>query len=353
MSFRANLVAVVVEFSSMAPGDNDNAGTQSASAIPAPMAFFQLIARRFGSDATLRQAILEGTGVSADELDDPRTEISFAQHMRQVDNMDRLFGDGWLLDAPELWNTAARAPLGVAVATSATVAEALEVAAGHLGEALPRQRVRLVRLKGAVALRHESRLALSDRQRRFVVSGVLLGLGAMFGDLLGPARSKMRLEFEWPAPAWRERLEAAFGCETHWEEPFNSLVVPAELLDLRSPLADPALHEMALASLESRGRGKADGMRAQVERLLARSESGRLSSQEAARTLGMSQRTFVRRLTDEAAQHRELVDTELKGRARRLLDAGVLTRAEIAARLGFADATGFSRACRRWFRSGG
>lgn len=335
----------------MAPGDSNNAGTRSGGAYPAPIAFFQLIARRFGADPALREAILEGTGLTVANLDDPRTEISFAQQLRQVDNMDRLFGEGWLFEAPELWNTAARAPLGVAVATSATVAEALEVAARHLGDALPRQRVRLVRTADTVALRHENRFALSEGQHRFIVSGVLLGLAAMFGDLLGPARSKMRLEFQWRAPAWREKLEIAAGCEVHWSAPANALVVPAELLDVRSALADPSLHEVVLAALESRRRANAGGMRAQVERLLAKSESGRVSAGEIARALGMSQRTLVRRLSEEGAQYRELLDVELKSRASRFLDADVLTRAEIASRLGFADATGFSRACRRWFRA--
>jgi AraC-like DNA-binding protein len=321
-------------------------------ADPAPLAFFQLIARRFGVDQALCHAILEGTGVTAADLDDPHTEINFAQQLRQADNMDRLFGEGWLLDAPELWNTAARGPLGVAVATSETVAEAMEVVARHLGDALPRQRVILVRSAEATALRHDAPAALSDSQRRFLVTGVMLGLGAMFGDLVGPARSEIRLEFQWRAPAWAERLQAALDCETVWGARANAVVIPAQLLDLRSPLADAALHEVALASLESRRRSGAEGLRAQAQRLLAKSETGRLSSSDAAKALGLSLRTLVRRLSEEGAQYRELIDSELKSRAQRFLDAGVLSRAEIAARLGFADSSGFSRACRRWFRSG-
>jgi AraC-like DNA-binding protein len=339
----------MVKIASMVPGDSAN----MHGADPAPLAFFQLIARRFGSDAALRDAILDGTGVSAAGLDDPRTEISFVQQLRQVDNMNRLFGEGWLLDAPEIWNTATRAPLGVAVVTSATVAEALEVVSRHLSDALPRQRVSLVRSAGATTLRLNSPAELTDSQRRFTVTGVMLGLGAMFGDLVGLERSALRLEFQWGEPSWGAKLAAALGCETGWNAGANALLVPVRLLQIRSPLADPALHEVALASLESRKRSAADGMRAQTERLLAKSESGRLSSSEAARALGLSLRTLVRRLSDEGAQYRDLVDAELKSRAQRFLDAGVLTRSEIAARLGFADSSGLSRACRRWFREAG
>jgi AraC-like DNA-binding protein len=201
-----------------------------------------------------------------------------------------------------------------------------------------------------MALRHDTSVELSDSQRRFTVTGVMLGLGVMFGDLVGPARSEIRLEFEWSEPPWGERLEAALECQAGWGAPANALVVPASLLGLRSPLADAALHEVALASFASRRRLGAEGMRAQTERLLAKSESGRLASSAAAAALGLSLRTLVRRLSQEGAQYRDLVDSELRSRAQRFLEAGVLSRSEIAARLGFADSTGFSRACRRWFR---
>jgi AraC-like DNA-binding protein len=324
---------------------------QGAGATAAPLAYFQLIVRRFGVDAAQRDAILQGTGVTAESLDDPHTEITFGQQLRQSENMDRLFGEGWLIEAPELWETAARGPLGMAVATSATVAEALEVVARHLGEALPPLQAKLARLDEDIALVATSPAGLTVGQRRFLATGVLLGLGAMFGELLGPERSHIRLEFVWPRPTWAERLEAALGCETCWNAPANALVIPARLLGVRSPLADAELHEVALKGVGTRVRLSAGGTRGQAERLLAKSESGRLPANAAAEALGLSLRTFVRRLSEEGVQYRDLVDVELKSRARRFLDANVLTRAEIASRLGFADSTGFSRACRRWFKS--
>jgi AraC-like DNA-binding protein len=89
-----------------------------------------------------------------------------------------------------------------------------------------------------------------------------------------------------------------------------------------------------------------------VRHLLARSDNGRVSAAMAARALGLSQRTLARRLAEAGATYRELADAELKVRASRWLAGGVLSKAEIGERLGFADATGFSRACRRWFRNG-
>jgi AraC-like DNA-binding protein len=60
---------------------------------------------------------------------------------------------------------------------------------------------------------------------------------------------------------------------------------------------------------------------------------------------------LIRRLADAGVGYRELTEAELKAKAARLLEGGVLSHAEISERLGFADPTGFSRACRTWFRS--
>jgi AraC-like DNA-binding protein len=91
-------------------------------------------------------------------------------------------------------------------------------------------------------------------------------------------------------------------------------------------------------------------LKIRLSRLLARSETGRLSIGDAANSLGLSQRTLTRRLAETGLSYRDVVDTELRRRARLWLDVGTLSRAEIGERLGFSDAGSFGRALRRWFK---
>jgi AraC-like DNA-binding protein len=91
-------------------------------------------------------------------------------------------------------------------------------------------------------------------------------------------------------------------------------------------------------------------VRARVERMLSSMPSGRLDADAAARALGVSRRTLVRRLAESGANFSALLDAELKRRAERLIAADALSHAQIGERLGYADPTSFSRACRRWFR---
>ena len=87
--------------------------------------YFQQIVHRFGDSPTTRTAILEGTGISEAEVDAAPMEIALVQQLRQFDNMDRLFGEDWALNAPELWRPAAHGALGVAVSSAPDVARAV------------------------------------------------------------------------------------------------------------------------------------------------------------------------------------------------------------------------------------
>ena len=57
----------------------------------------------------------------------------------------------------------------------------------------------------------------------------------------------------------------------------------------------------------------------------------------------------MRRLEVADCAFRPLLDGVLRERARTMLAAGTQSRDEMAAALGYTDATSFSRACRRWF----
>lgn len=319
---------------------------------PSPANYFHLIVRRFGDTPAARAAILEGTGVGEAEIDHPQSEIGLLQQLRQFDNMTALYGEGWVLLAPELWRPAAHGPLGVAVVSSPDLGGAVALLAKYVSAHTPNQHLQLIRGSNATILRHELPIPLREDQLHTVVEAIFLALSAMLGIILGSAQSALRYEFAWPEPGYGGRLRGALAGETRWSAPVNAVVIPKRLLGVRSPLANASLCRHAVELLDHAA-GIADGpgaVKGRVEGLLTRSDTGRVPSQVAARALGLSQRTLARRLAEAGVGYRDLVDAELRARARRWLEAGVLSRAEIGERLGFADASGFSRASRRWFK---
>jgi AraC-like DNA-binding protein len=320
---------------------------------PVPGAYFRLISRRFGRNEELRAAIFEGVDIDEDELDDPDLEINFCQQMRQVDNLNRLLGQEWILDVPEAWSPEAHGAIGVAIMSAPSIGAAAETLAKYLPVHISHQRLRLFREADSIVLRHGMNVPVTESQRQTMVELFFLALANLLGWPLGAARSELRFEFSRTEPRYAERLGKALGGQVRWGADADAMIVPKRLLKVRSPVADPVMHHTALERVEQARRSTiaAEGLKGRVERLLAHSGAGRVSSDAAAQALGLSRRTLVRRLASAGLNYRDLVDAELKARARRLLDEGVLSRAEIGERLGFADATGFSRACRRWFKA--
>jgi AraC-like DNA-binding protein len=317
---------------------------------PSRICYFRLAAQRFGATHSQRETILEGTGVCATEIDDLQTEISFPQLMRLIGNMNRLYGEGWFLGAPELWTMACFRPLGVAAVTAPNLGAALDVVVQHLPVGVTQQRLNLQQQSGAALLRHIVASAATEGEHRFLAFSVLLGLSTIFEGILGAQKSALSYEFIWSEPPYGADLEKALGGPVRWGAAVNAMIIPRRLLGVSSPLTDPVLHWGAVESLmEARRRSMSEGVKERIERLLSQSEFPRVRFDEAARMLGLSQRTLTRRLFEQGVSYRALVDSELRQRARHWLDSGLLAHAEIAERLGFSEMTSFNRACRRWF----
>jgi AraC-like DNA-binding protein len=318
-----------------------------------PTRYFQLVLRRFGVTPEMREAMLQGVGVSSEQAEAPGLKINLLQQIRQAENMNRLFGEGWLLEAPELWRPSAHAAIGVAVVNAPTVGQALEALVTHLSLVMPRHGVRLDPEGELTALRFAADVTHTVSWEKLVAEMTLLGLASSLGWPLGEAAREMTFDYQWSEPAYGARLAEILGGEVRWAAGANAIKIPTRRLELHSSFSDPPLFEQALKQLSevTEALHAPDGLKGQVERLLARSQSGRLPVQAAAEALGVSDRTLERRLAEEGAHFRDLIDAELRSRARRMLAANVLTRTEIAEQLGFADITGFSRAYRRWFKT--
>ena len=83
-------------------------------------------------------------------------------------------------------------------------------------------------------------------------------------------------------------------------------------------------------------------------RLRAALAHGRADPERLASLIGVSERTLQRRLQDQGRSFSAVVDEFRHGEAVRLLQDKRLHPVQIAARLGYAEQTSFTRAFRRW-----
>ncbi|SLN31301.1 helix-turn-helix domain-containing protein [Ruegeria meonggei] len=128
-------------------------------------------------------------------------------------------------------------------------------------------------------------------------------------------------------------------------------VLALSSLDIPVPTYDSNLREHLLEYGErvmAERRSPKQRLRAQVEGLITRSLPGAIiQAEDVAANLGMSPRTFARRLKDEGASYRDIVDDLRCDLAQTFITNG-MPLSEIAFSLGYADQPAFSTAFKRW-----
>ena len=319
--------------------------------IPAPAGYVRFLLKRFGTTEALREALIRGTDIDEARLQQSGAEVTLYTFVTLSQNLTREIGEAWPLDAMAAWSNAMQGALEVAVRSSPNVGDGMDVVRrfGHVRA--PFLGIELQRDRKSLHLLCRNTVEIEPAAWRSLSLTVMLGVTGMLAPLMEGRASDMEVRFPWPQPSYVSRLREALAAQVAFGGKELSLSVPLGLCAEPLPFADVRLHASAIAELESTsGRiHESNRLLLKLQDLLSRKRRGRLNEEEAALELGMSRRTLVRRLSESGTSFRQLLDAELKARARGLLDEGRLSRTEMADALGFDDPTSFSRACRRWF----
>jgi AraC-like DNA-binding protein len=141
------------------------------------------------------------------------------------------------------------------------------------------------------------------------------------------------------------------GCDVEYDAYADEMSFDATLMELPLVGYDPFLNELMVKDCEDaiaeRG-SNVSPFRTMVENtiapLLPHAEA---QAKAVARRLGLSERTFARRLTAEGLSFAEILDQLRRDLAVRYLEED-LQASQIAWLLGFQQLSSFSHACRRW-----
>lgn len=170
---------------------------------------------------------------------------------------------------------------------------------------------------------------------------------------VGPTWRPLEVHFEHAAPANLQGHQALFGAPLYFDQAANELIFPASDLAVRGNMIDRRVSpivEHYLEMLNSR-KAAAQSLNDDVRRLVSDHfpGDGQLAALDAARTSGMSLRTFQRALRKGGENFSTIKQDKRRTLAENYLAASDLSITEIAHILGYADAACFTRACRRWF----
>lgn len=193
----------------------------------------------------------------------------------------------------------------------------------------------------------QGELAFSPHQIEAVLSAVV----SLAGWVTGRELRARRVQFSQAQLGPLEGYRRIFACPVEFEQAFSGLLVDNALLDLPLPQADALvakLHEQhlatRLANLNQTVEPQAD-LRAWLASRLGPTVPRRA---EAARQLGMGERTLARRLAEQGKTFDSLLDQVRREQALQRVREGREPLADIAQSLGFAEASTFYRAFKRW-----
>jgi len=212
-------------------------------------------------------------------------------------------------------------------------------------------RVERVGDEHVVAIEHEPRVVAMVEPMEMLV----LGTARMAMDLLRPsgAARPREIRFRHRARHSPSLYEPVVGADVavRFEAAFDGIVFASHWLDRPLQGGDPRMGHYLVRHAESMLADVAaepsfeEKVRAAIEARLA---SGEADARHVARSLGTSVRSLQRELKTRGTSFSSELDRVRKDRALVLLGRPELTIAEVAFRLGYAEARVFYRSFRRW-----
>jgi AraC-like DNA-binding protein len=301
------------------------------------------------------EALLAGTGLSADQLVDPNHRCEFAPLRRLLMNAIRQSGDPHLgLRLARQFEPTYIGLPAYAAMNAASFRDALAVLNRFFAIAFP-----AVEFDHSEVLadpgRHEAAVCLRPR---FAFDGIeyfarisaLIACEGLFRGMLRMDRVVDRIETAVGEPEGWADVRHEIDYPVVFGAGADRLVFPTAYLDRPLPAHDPVNHTRLTGLCETFALALAIKPRAaaQVLAFLERQPALTASVAEVALALGYSERNLRRQLERSGTSYRKLFDEVRANRARSLLGTTDRAIQTIAFDLGFETPSNFARSFRRW-----
>lgn len=190
--------------------------------------------------------------------------------------------------------------------------------------------------------------------RRFVIDRDMVGTFQLINDLqmhLGIVVHPQRVVFPYPKPKEYKAYEQHFGCPVQFEGEAGQILFRNEDAMLPFPSSNRTVHLMyknqcdqLLQKRETRMTRLCEQVSAHLDLFIEEFPS----AEDVARTFGIPERSFRRKLSAESSSFRKILDTVRYAKACQLLRDKNLSIDAVAAKLGYAESAAFNHAFQRW-----
>ncbi len=295
-------------------------------------------------------ALFAKAGLSPAALGNDDTAVAAGELQALVSTAVQRSGSPWLgLELGAAAQPFSHGAVGFAAITSGSLRQALEVAVRYIALRAPALRLELQQGSRDTRLQVHTPVDLGIA-RQFVLEAVAVMLDRVLQAISGRRLDALEYSLPWPEPAWSRHYAAYLTGRLRFGAARMTIRFPDALLDAPCISADPAAFALARQECERRlqqGASERD-LASRIRRQLWQCEGTFPTARAAAHQFGLSLRTLHRSLAGAGCRYQGLVDEARRERACRLLRETDTPIHAIAERLGFADASNFSRCFRRW-----
>lgn len=195
---------------------------------------------------------------------------------------------------------------------------------------------------------------LPEKAYRFRMDGEMSGTYQLALDLqkhLGIDVTPQKVEMPYPEPPEAQAYEAHFQCPVVFGARVCRFWMANKFLSIPFPTANRTANEMYRAQCDqllTRRHESESGVAEEVRRYLDMFRGDFPSAADAGRVFGLPERSFRRRLSEENASFRQLLEEIRYRKARQYLGDTAEPVDRIAQQLGYAESAAFIHAFRRW-----
>src|SRR5215467_4084680 len=291
------------------------------------------------------------TGIDVAQLEDVHARISHRQRLAIYRNAKRLArrSDVGLL-AGARQRISDYGIYGYAMVSSRTFGDALLFSLDHVTMAGPAVRQISFRMEGTTAILRSHGLDTLGDLLPFAAEFWRSSMTALFSRVLEAPFPTKRMVFPFPAPVHWRNYERMFNCPIDFDADRMEWHFDAAVLDLPCPNANPITAKICQQVCDvvmTERPGESEFVR-RIRAACLNSPNRFPAAAEIASSLNMSLRSFHRRLADEKLSYQSIVDEMRRSLATELLENTHMGIDQVVERVGFADATSFRKAFKKW-----
>ena len=321
------------------------------TSVQHPVAIGQVMVNFAAGHGVDVQTCLMGTGITESQLHDPDMLVAREQEMRLIENL--------MLALPQVpalgfelglqYNVATFGIWGFVMRISRNLREAVQSALRYLPLSTAYCELSAFTDQDEFGVSADPS-AIPQHLRQFLLERDTATAVNLLRELGLSGVRVQRLEYQGRAPDHAARIQSLCGIAPQYGSARNAIVLRRQDAEIALPMYDAhlvrLLEDQCRAQLERR---QVAGVAGQVRQLILGPLGLMASLEDVARQMAMAPRSLRRRLEEEGASFRNVVEAERRQLAAQLLEGTEMKIDEMALQLGYADTASFTRAFRRWF----